>query len=291
MNIAHIFTSQVLFTCFLFALYFSIRLRRRWDTRYPENRIFRYLCFSSAVWSLGFWGINISPTEDIAYYCRCFGMAGVFACFIFVQLLMARLSTLPKRMIRLYEYFAYSGILVYLALLPKDRVTYKMSNIGMTYSFNPGIVNNIYVIYSVMIAVNLGFTVVYTLKTTKYKHVRTLMYRLLLAEIMIASGMLLDTIFPLLGFPAIPGSTIGQFVGLVVIYDAMGFINTSRIDSTNMSKYVYSSMSSPILVFDDNRNLRILNDAGKAFLGIDDIEEPIRIEDMFEVDPDKVFGF
>ena len=291
MNIAHIFTSQVLFTCFLFALYFSIRLKRRWDTRYPENRIFRHLCFSSAIWSLGFWGINISPTEDIAYYCRCFGMAGVFACFIFVQLLMARLSTLPKRMIRLYEYFAYSGILVYLALLSKDRVTYKMSNIGMTYSFNPGIVNNIYVIYSVMIAVNLGFTVVYTLKTTKYKHVRTLMYRLLLAEIMIASGMLLDTIFPLLGFPAIPGSTIGQFVGLVVIYDAMGFINTSRIDSTNMSKYVYSSMSSPILVFDDNRNLRILNDAGKAFLGIDDIEEPIRIEDMFEVDPDKVFGF
>lgn len=284
-------TSQLLFTCFLFALYFSIRLYRKWDLHYLENRLFSGLCFASAIWSLGFWGINIQTEAHKAYLCRAFGMLGVFAFLIIAQLMTHYLSTLPRRLSRIFVYFSFTGVIIYFFLLPENRVTYHMSDIGMTYSFNPGLWNNIYVLYSIIVSLNLCVSFVYTLRHSQFMHIRLMAKKLLLAELLIVLGMLLDTIFPLLGKPAFPGSTIGQFVGLVVMYDAVTFINRSRININNMSKYVYSSLSLPVLVYDDALKLQILNDAAFSFFGICSQSEDISINSLFQLETDEVFQF
>ena len=286
-----ILTPHLLFTCFLFALYFSIRLYRKWDLRYLENRLFCGLCLASAVWSLGFYGINLQVDAHKAYLCRTFGMVGVFAFFILAQIMILQLSTLPLKINRLFKYFSFTGILVYIALLPENRVSYHMSSIGMTYSFTPGLFNNLYVLYSIFIAINLGVSIIYTLHHTQFEHIRLLMKKLLLAEALVVFGMFLDTIFPLIGKPAFPGSTIGQFVGLVVMYDAISFINRSRININNMSKYVYSSLSLPVLVYDDKLRLQILNDAAFSFLDIHGMTENITIDSLFELQENEVFQF
>ncbi|MDD6491026.1 MAG: ATP-binding protein [Firmicutes bacterium] len=286
-----ILTSQLLFTCFLFALYFSIRLYRKWELRYFENRLFSGLCFSSAIWSLGFWGINVQTDFHKAYLCRTFGMIGVFAMLILAQIMICYLSTLPKKVSIMFIAFSFLGIIIYIGLLPEDTVTYYMSSIGMTYSFNPGFWNNVYVIYTVIVAINWCITLVYTLFHTRFMHIRLLMRKLLLAEAFIAFGMLLDTIFPLIGKPAFPGSTIGQFVGLVVMYDAISFFNRTRININNMSKYIYSSLSLPVLVYDNKLKLQILNDAAFSFLGIESCEKNIKISSLFELEDEIVFQF
>lgn len=286
-----ILTSQLLFTCFLFALYFSIRLYRKWELRYLENRLFSGLCFSSAIWSLGFWGINVQTDFHKAFLCRTFGMIGVFAMLILAQIMICYLSTLPKKVSIMFIAFSFLGIIIYIGLLPEDTVTYYMSSIGMTYSFNPGFWNNVYVIYTVIVAINWCITLVYTLFHTRFMHIRLLMRKLLLAEAFIAFGMLLDTIFPLIGKPAFPGSTIGQFVGLVVMYDAISFFNRTRININNMSKYIYSSLSLPVLVYDNKLKLQILNDAAFSFLGIESCEENIKISSLFELEDEIVFQF
>ena len=286
-----ILTSQLLFTCFLFALYFSIRLYRKWELRYLENRLFSGLCFSSAIWSLGFWGINVQTDFHKAFLCRTFGMIGVFAMLILAQIMICYLSTLPKKVSIMFIAFSFLGIIIYIGLLPEDTVTYYMSSIGMTYSFNPGFWNNVYVIYTVIVAINWCITLVYTLFHTRFMHIRLLMRKLLLAEAFIAFGMLLDTIFPLIGKPAFPGSTIGQFVGLVVMYDAISFFNRTRININNMSKYIYSSLSLPVLVYDNKLKLQILNDAAFSFLGIESCEKNIKISSLFELEDEIVFQF
>lgn len=286
-----ILTSQLLFTCFLFALYFSIRLYRKWELRYLENRLFSGLCFSSAIWSLGFWGINVQTDFHKAFLCRTFGMIGVFAMLILAQIMICYLSTLPKKVSIMFIAFSFLGIIIYIGLLPEDTVTYYMSSIGMTYSFNPGFWNYVYVIYTVIVAINWCITLVYTLFHTRFMHIRLLMRKLLLAEAFIAFGMLLDTIFPLIGKPAFPGSTIGQFVGLVIMYDAISFFNRTRININNMSKYIYSSLSLPVLVYDNKLKLQILNDAAFSFLGIESCEKNIKISSLFELEDEIVFQF
>lgn len=284
-------TSQLLFTCFLFALYFSVHIYRKWDLHFFENRIFPGFCLSSAIWSLGFWGINVQTDAHKAYLCRSFGMLGVFAFLIIGLFLILYLSILPNKWKMYFMYFSFTGIIIYLFLLPENRVIYHMSSIGMTYSFIPGFWNNVYVLYSILIALCMAISVIYTYHHTKYKYVRLLMKKLLMAELLIVFGMCLDTIFPLLGIPAFPGSTIGQFVGLLAMYNAISFINRSRININNMSNYVYSSLSLPVLVFDNNLQLQILNDAAHSFLEIEEKTKNVTISTLFDVQEDEVFCF
>ena len=98
----NIITAQLLFTCFLFALYFSIRAYRKWDLHYLENRLFSGMCFASAIWSLGFYGINIQVDAHKAYICRTFGMLGVFAFLIIGQIMIVHLSALPHKWSRFF---------------------------------------------------------------------------------------------------------------------------------------------------------------------------------------------
>lgn len=124
------------------------------------------------------------------------------------------------------------------------------------------------------------------------KRLRVLGIRLFIAEIVIILGMLLDTIFPLVGIFAIPGSTIGQFAGMVIIYWAVDFVNRSRITVTNMSEFIYYSMTMPILVYDSNRQIQILNDAACTLFEVDRENMPkVRMSNLFELKNDEVFEF
>ena len=286
-----IITSQLLFTCFLFAFYFSIQVYRKWDLHHLENRLFSGLCFASGIWSLGFYGINIQVDAHKAYLCRTFGMLGVFAFLIIAQIMIAHLSTLPKKISRFFILFSYIGIPIYIFLLPEDRVIYHLSSIGMTYSFVSGFWNNAYVLYTIIVALMMAIALIYTIRNFTYEYIHIYAKKLFYAELLVMLGMLLDTVFPLIGIPAFPGSTIGQFVGLVVMYDAIAFINNSRIDMNNLSRYVYSSISSPVLVYDNDLKLKIINDAAFSFLGINELTEYITIDSLFKLKSEEVFQF
>lgn len=84
--------SQVMFAGFVLALYLSIRTFRTREMKYLENRLFSALCISSAIWSLGFFGVILQSDPDMAYYWRAFGMIGVFSYLIVVQMIVCQLS-------------------------------------------------------------------------------------------------------------------------------------------------------------------------------------------------------
>lgn len=285
--------SETLFTFFVLALYFSIETFRKGALKYTENRLFAIFCLSSAIWSLGFFGVIIQTDPENAYVCRAFGMIGTFAYLISAQFLICHLCGIKKLYRYILEGFSFLGVIIYFFVIQKEMVTYHLSEIGMTYSFNSGLWNNLYIAYSVILAINMLCVIIYVLFTAKTQRLKELGKKLLLTEIIIVLGMLLDTIFPLIGKTAIPGSSLAQFVGLAVMYHTITFVSHSRINISNMSEFIYYSLTVPVLVCNSTKQLQILNDTAYSFFGIEknNTLSDTGLEQLFNFKEDNIFNF
>lgn len=284
--------SQTLFACFIMACYLSLRTFRTRDLKYLENRLFAILCLSSAIWGMGFFGVIVQTDPSKAYFWRAIGMIGTFSYLIVVQMLVCQLSGVKKPILRGMEIFSFSGVIIYFFVIQKEQAEYKLTSIGMTYSFTPGFWNNVYTLYTVIIGLNLLWVICQMIRHGKERRLKELGKKLLVAEIIIMSGSLLDTVFPLFGKPAIPGSTIGQFVALIFLYHAISFINRFRMNIANMSEFIYYSLAMPVLVYNADYKLRILNDAAFSFFGIQEGKvEDIEISQLFHIRKEEVFSF
>ena len=283
---------EIIFAFFVLALYFAYSTFQHGDLKFSENRLFLILCISSAVWSFGFFGVFIQTTPDNAYVWRGIGMAGTFAYLISAQFLVCHLFEVSKKIRYFCEGFSFLGIPLYFFVIQKEQTTYKPSPIGMTYSFNPGIWNTLYTSYSIIIAINLFWVVIYSIRHAKSQRIKDLGKKVFGTELVIMFGMVLDTIFPLIGLAAIPGSTISQFLGLCVMYKTITFVRRAKINIENMSEFIYYSLKLPVLVYDAHQNLKLMNDVAYDFFNIDknDQTKP-NIDDLFALKSNNIFDF
>ena len=286
---------QLLFAGFVLSLYFAIKQIKRKELKNSEQLLFALFCLSSAIWSFGFYGVFIQTVPENAYAWRAFGMIGTFGYLITAQLLICQFAGIRKLWRNSIEIFSMTGVLLYFFIIQKDQVTYELTDIGMSYSFTPGIWNNLYIIYSILTALNMFCVTLYMLWKSSTKRMQALGKKFLMAELIILLGMLLDTIFPIIGMKAIPGSSIAQTIGLFVMASAVTFASHSRITISNMSEFVYYSLTVPVLVYDNNKNLQILNDAAYPFVGIKKKERSsfniIGIDSLFHTDKGDIFDF
>ncbi len=284
--------SQTIFTGFVLALYFALEMLRKRDLKYKENRLFVNTCVFSAVWSLGFFGVIMQTDPQKAYLWRAIGMVGTFGYLISAQYLICCLSGVKRFYCRFAELFSLLGIILYYFVIQKEQVTYELSKIGMTYSFHQGLWNNLYIWYTVVVAINQAFIIIYMIKKPKLRRIKELGKKLLIVELGMVVGMLLDTVFPLFGKPAIPGSTIGQFAALAAMYHAISFVNHAHINVGNMSEFIYYSLNVPVMVYDSEEKLQIVNDAAFSFFGIGKEEmKSVSIESLFGTTKEIIFHF
>lgn len=282
---------HALFTCCIIAFYYVWYSFRKMDLHYKENILFIFTCIGSGVWSLGFYGIMVQTDPDIAYYWRLVGMAGVFGFMIFITTLVTYLAGVKKCVRRMIYGYTYLGIILYFGLTQKDLVEYNMAFFGMSYSFKNSIWNDLYTIYSVVLAVIMCIVLFWLYFTTDKKRLKVLAKKLLLADFIVILGMIFDTILPVFGVQAFPGSTFGQFIGTIVLYQAILFINNSRIEVDNISKFIYYSLDLPVILYDDNKKLRLANNCADVFFDFNGENlEQYDIDKLFKVDKN-VFEF
>lgn len=258
-----------------------------------ENKLLAAFCFSSAVWSLGFGALIIQTDVEWAYYCRVFGMIGTILYLITGQMLISYLSGIKKCWANLFNGFAALGVIVYFMTVERNQTIFQLDVTGMTYSFKAGLFNTIYTAYSLILAL-LMFGISLYMCFSKVKRIRFFGKIFMIADMAMLLGTVLDTVFPLLGFKAIPGSTLMQFWGMVVVYLAIRANNRSKINIANMSEFIYYSLAMPVLVFGADKRLKIANDAAAKFLEIEQSQierKNIGFEMLFEVKDDSVFAF
>ena len=280
----------ILFTCFLVALYLTVKQCKKETLKYPENRLSLLLSLSSTIWSFGFWMLNLQTQPERAQIFRVIGMVGVLGYLIMAQLFVCYLSGT----LQAYRYpitcISFIGLVIYFFIVKEEQVTFEVHRIGMTYHLNRGFWSTVYTIFCIAVAFNILASIIYMFFHAQRKRIRALAKKLMLVESIIVFGMVLDATLPLFGGSAVLGSTIGQCVGILAVYRAVNFINRSHITVDNMSSYVYSSLTTPVLVFDENYKLCLFNDVACQFLGLPkENVDNISIASLFSAQIDEMY--
>lgn len=260
MYIAQIY-SIILLSFGAAAFYLGVSAVRKRFREYAGNLILGMLCFSSSIWCYGFGMVFLTSNTKIAYWGRTLGMIGVFGYLIFVQILVGILVKIPEKAYKFFCLFAMLGIIIYFPIVNPGVSSYYMDEWGMTYIFTPGLINNIYTVYSLIFAVNMTISIGYMIKYAENRRSRVTGHKMGATLLIVFAGMILDTILPMFGFGAIPGSSISQFLGLLVVYYAIVDFNKTRITPMNMSQYIYASVSEPVMVFTPEGKLKLTNKA------------------------------
>lgn len=282
----------MLFCCLCLAVALLIKQCKKETLKYTENRLLCLLCLASAVWSFGFWGVNVQTNPDHAYLFRTIGMIGVFSYLIMIQLLVCFFSDTLENYYRSIFFMAVAGYGLCFFITRRSCISFYPSEIGMAYRIEPAFWNYVYTAYIILISFNVFASILYMLAKSRRKSVRNLAAKLLFVELIIVVGKLFDTVLPHFGFPAIPGSTIGQCIGLLAMYQAVSFAGRSRITVDNMSSYVYSSLTKPLLVYDEECRLQILNDFAYEFMGLTESEiGAAGISKFFDIKNEEIFRF
>ncbi len=283
----------ILFIFCILALVFAAVIMWSEERKDTENKLLIVFCVSSAIWSIGFGALILQTDTEWAYRCRVFGMIGTILYLIIGQILVSYLSGIKKRWTNIFNGFAALGVFVYFLTVERGQTIYQLDASGMTYSFKAGPANTIYTAYSLILAI-LMFCISLYMCFSKVKRIRFFGKIFMGTVAAMLLGTILDTVLPLLGFKAIPGSTLTQFFGMVVVFVAIRANNRSKINIANMSEFIYYSLSEPVLVYNSEKNLQIANDAAATFFDIDRntfSQQKIGLSKLFEVDNDSVFDF
>ena len=284
----------ILYTCSVLSFYFALRILCSQSKKDIAYRLLAGMSVGSGIWSVGFGAMLLQPSPDMAYYCRAFGLYGTFIYLIMVQFLVCYISKIPKGWSILIDGLSLLGIPVCILITDKSQSVYFPGRLGMTYSFVPGFANNAYTFYTAMLILVITGISIYMIRFSKVKRIQFFGKSFLMMVALMLIGTVLDTLLPFLGIPAIPGSTMTQFWGLVLLLKAVRVNDRSKINVGNMSEYIYYSISTPILVFDANYRLQIANDAAAEFLDINPSvlsQKTVTISQLFRVDKDTVFDF
>lgn len=282
----------IMYTNGVLAAYLMYRYLILKGKRYIEDKIFMIMCFGSAVWSIGFAALFMQEEPDKAFICRAIGMIGVFLYMISAQIFISHMADIPKIWKYVVNGFSLLGIILYFLMTRKGLVIFTPNIFGMSYQFVPGTIYNLYTVYTVVVSLNTLIIILYAMRTAKVKRLVVFARRLILLTIFMMVGIILDTIFPMFGLPAIPGSSVTQYWGMIGVYYAIRAISRSRINLNNMSQFIYYSIAAPVLVYDTKRRLQIINDAGVSFLRVERDDRELRnlwINRIFDVDPDEIF--
>lgn len=256
-----------------------------------QDVLFTLFALSSSIWSFGFAMLVNQTDTDTAHFWRCFAVFGTVMYIISAEYLVCKMSGLKGRIATFFNMIALLGIPVYILSINKNQTKYMSSNFGMTYQFKPGLISNIYSGYFILIAANIIIIIIYMMRFSKLERKKTFAKHFLLVTTLIMLGTVLDMVFPVLGFPALPGSNVTQFWGILIVRYALYVRDKNEVNVANMSEYIYYSFGDPIFVFDDKNRLKIANESANEFLKNDGVTEDIkdkRLVDFFDIKKEKL---
>lgn len=260
---------------------------RKTGRRGVIDRLYFLSTMFSGGWGLFIGLVLIQTDKDLAALFRAVGMIHIFGLLICFTDMMIFWSNIGGRMKRWSAGFVWLSVLLYPFVVRRENVVFEMTAYGMSYRIRPGFFSVAYVVFCAVVAVDLFCLSVYMVRRSVKRREKDIAYWLLLCVVIVGFGCALDTFLQILGFSALPASTLGQFAAQVVLCRTYLFYNGSRVTLENMSKFVYYSVDEPVFLFDEAERLCIVNNGATIFLGLS-AEEccKLRLEDIFVLERD-----
>ncbi|MCR5690967.1 MAG: hypothetical protein K6G62_02000, partial [Eubacterium sp.] len=124
---------------------------------------------------------------------------------------------------------------------------------------------NIFVLLAILDIFFLSMHMMRKARNQKYRVFSRLFY---LADFLLALGFAVDIVikFEKIHLYNYAASTMMQFVAILIMTKAIRDLSRCEINVSNMSSFIISSMSSPVLVFDMDRELKLANGAATEVL-------------------------
>lgn len=284
-------TQLVIAACFCInatlALSFAFRYLNEKKPKSDINFLVYAVTISSAIWSIGMGIMSLQNDDTNAYFWREFGILGTFVFMASVQTTLCHVAEIPRAKRHFFNAISYTGIIVFFLYITPGQTVFVHNQIGTTFYFRQGLINIIYSFYFTIVSANILFVTLYMLRYSNLQKIRVAAKRFMIVEIFIFTGAIFDMIMPSFGIAALPGSAITHFWGVCVYWVAIHEMNKSKITIANMSEYIYNSLDTPVLVFNSEYRLEILNSASATFFQINEdsfVPDTMTIHDLFETE-------
>lgn len=289
----------VIFANGIIAAYFSLQYAWKRQRNDFHNVIMPFICLSSSAWSLGYAVMLYTDDVPLAYLCRSIGLFGIFTYIFLSLMLVARIAQIDKNIRYLLTGVSSIGFVLYFVLIQEEQYSDIIAGIdtGITAFFQPDLLNVLFTTYCVIAVILIIAISVYLTFFHPLKRLKTIGTYFIIIMTLISIGILLDSFFPIKGGSTVPLSCVFQFWGMCALYHAVYLHNKSQITAVNMTDYILFSMASPILVFDNERRLRLANSASVSFLHPETLPDAKSLcslnsaETIFNCDPDQIFIF
>ena len=215
---------------------------------------------------------------------RSLGMIGVFPYIYFGLTLLGYLADSTSKEKKWLKYTGLFGFFIYPFIIDPKVQSFELTNYGMAYSFITNFWVTLYNLYFIFVVIMIIVTIIRFKKRTNLKRKRVTFRTIVLFVIMLIIGASLDTVLPALGFVSFPGSTITQFFGVCLIYNALSYEMKNSTSVENIAQYIFHLSNFPIIVFNSENKLSLISDSACDFLGITKNDTNVIIEDIFDSD-------
>ncbi len=252
-----------------------------------DNIFFVIYSVSGALWCFFFGQLIMQTGEYAAYIDRCLGLVGTFGSMIAVAFLVTSWANLPRAFEYLVRGISLTGIIVLPISCKRECMEMVMTEYGMTYRLTANVWNTIYNGYCYVTMVMLLLVIVHMLRGSNRKRNRYMGFMMLFELIVIALGSVFDTVLPMFGYAAIPGSTLAQFFGTLVIFHALTYSNNNTQNVRSVANRLFAASRVPILAYSEKGRLELASEEADRILNVKDkLNTFVSLNELFELEND-----
>ena len=261
-----------------------------------EDLLLTIFLFSSAIWGAfqGVMYLSTDPVHAIAF--RFVGLYASISYLIVVQVMLCQMVGMKKARRNEFVIILCCGLVGATFMIFENPLQMgQQARIGMTYTMRFGFSAVMYPVYVIGISIQFARTLYQMTVKGSRKLLRKFGRMIAPVAVLVFLTSWGDVFGPSLGFYCIPGSSLFQYAGMIVVYIVVLQRGRVRVNFDTMSEYIYSSLSFPIVVFDDEYIARIANEkACSAFgLSVEGLNRgDYRVSSVLDVEDEKsVFDF
>lgn len=255
------------------------------DKRIAANWYLLFMGVSSSVWSFGMACFTLQTTNEGAAFWRSIYLIGVFGLIVSAVLICGTWLGFPRKMQLFVNLYSVVGaVITYPLIRVPEACVFIRTEYGMSYSPKAFPGKELYFSYLAGVALLMVGEVVYCLLRRKRK--REIIMAVSCIIVLLALGLsLISNVFASSpDAPAFPSSVMIQALEFVFIYVVARRTRINNITLRNLADYIYASVSVPVLVIDEDGDVKICNASGMQFFKLS--EEAVKcakIYDLFDI--------
>lgn len=221
------------------------------------------------LWDFGYAWMGLCFQDDFAYVARAIALLAVTLYMTFILIYVRQITNFSRVILSVFlAVFLICSLAAWAFIIQKDAVTFAETPWGYWYysSMTPwrllqfGSVMSALVLYYIILA--------YGIKRAEYKREKTILKQFIWFGPVLFLGYSLDTLVPMLFHTAaVPGSCIGAFFSMLVLYRVSLRNRLFGLSEVNVSQYVFNDVNVPVLITSNQGLITLYNNFASDYLG------------------------